>query len=105
MHIEIVIFVILDMVVIIEFNERKVKQGGDIMYIEIKALSEDAYSNMLDDCGIRLFTSASNFHDNVCDVTISRDAIVKVNGETIWFDLGGRKTDINRIEFHEITIH
>ena len=74
------------------------------MHIKIEGLSENAYDNMLDDCGIRLFTSVGNFHDNVCDVIISRDTIVKVNGDTIWFDLGGMKTDIYRNEFIAITI-
>lgn len=73
------------------------------MAIVIEGLAKTAYNAMITDCGEKIFYE-SDLDVDCYDVNVSPNAIVKINGNTVYFDLGGRKTSIERNEFFSITI-
>lgn len=73
------------------------------MGIKIEGLSITGYDRITSDCGKSIFFQC--VLDVDCyDVILSTNVIVKINGDTVYFDIGGRKTSIKRNEFFTITI-
>ena len=73
------------------------------MCINIEGLSITGYDKIIAHCGKSIFRDCHSYED-CYDVVVSTNAIVKINGDMVYFDIGGRKTSIKRNEFFAITI-